>query len=127
MQPVLVTFLCLIAYIAGLVILWRVTPRLLTRSFEDSWFMGYAVLDILGAILAFAGVIVSLALYDGAIPIKVIDFLLLLGIFWTSLRLASFSFRPRARTIRSSRLITGGFCIFLVGASLYLVVQLFIA
>lgn len=115
----------LIAYIVGMVVLVRVTPRLYYRSYDGELFLGIAALDILGAILAFSGVIVTLALFNGAAGVRILDFLMLIGILIVSIYLTRKSLRrPPAGTIRSSLLLAAGFSIFLLLASLYSMVQL---
>lgn len=118
----------IIAYIAGLAIIWQVTPRLLGRSYDEGLFMAIAALDIVGALLAFGAVVVTFALFNGAIGIRIMDFILLAGILVLGLRLAWFSFRPRllANTVRVSRIIAGIYCLCLALAALYYIVQIFI-
>lgn len=118
----------LIAYIGGLVIIWQVTPRLLGRSFDEGLFMAIAALDIVGALLAFGGVVVTFAFFNGAIGIRIMDFLLLIGILLLGVRMAWFSFRPRllANTVRVSQVIAGVYCLCLALAALYYIVQMFV-
>lgn len=118
----------LIAYIAGVVVILRITPRLLVRTFDEGLFMAIAALDIVGAILAFAGVVITFALFNGAIGIRVLDVLLLVGILIVGLRMAWLCARPpaRAKTIRTSRIITGVYCLCIALAALYYLVQMFI-
>ncbi|HCI79597.1 MAG TPA: hypothetical protein DHW02_07900 [Ktedonobacter sp.] len=115
----------LIAYIVGMVVLVRVTPRLYYRSYDEELFLGIAALDILGAILAFGGIIVTLALFNGAAGVRILDFLMLIGILIVSIYLARKSLRrPTAGTFRTSLIVAAGFSIFLLLASLYSMVQL---
>ena len=115
----------LVAYIVGMVVLVRVTPRLYYRSYDGEMFLGIAVLDILGAILAFGGVIVTLALFNGATGVRILDFLMLMGILIVSIYLTRRSLRrPPAGSFRSSLLLVAGFSIFLLLACLYTIVQL---
>jgi hypothetical protein len=118
----------LIAYAAGLAIIWQVTPRLLGRSFDEGLFMAIAALDIVGALLAFGAVVVTLFLFNGAIGIKIMDFLLLVGILLLGLRLAVFSLRPHllTHTVRVSRIIACIYCLCLALAALYYIVQMFL-
>jgi len=115
----------LVAYIAGMAVLVRVTPLLYYRSYDGEMFLGIAALDIFGAILAFGAVIVTLALFNGAVGIRILDFLMLVGILLISIHLARTSLRrPPAGTFRSSLLLVAGFSILLLIACLYLIVQL---
>jgi len=94
-------------------------------------FMGVAAMDILGALLAFGGIIIPLALFTGvlAIVFRVLGVLLLLGLLLVAVRLARRSFQPRVETgtFRVSRIIAGSYSIFLGLASLYYIVEIFIA
>jgi hypothetical protein len=118
----------LIAYIGGLVIIWQVTPRLLGRSFDEGLFMAIAALDIVGALLAFGAVVVTLFLFNGAIGIKIMDFILLVGILLLGLRMAVFSLRSSLlpNTVRASRIMAGVYCLCLALAALYYIVQMFV-
>jgi hypothetical protein len=118
----------LIAYVGGLVIIWQITPRLLARSYDEGLFMAIAALDIVGALLAFGAVVVTFALFNGAIGIRIMDFILLVGILLLGIRMAWFSFRPRllANTVRVSRVIAGVYCLCLAVAALYYIVQMFV-
>jgi hypothetical protein len=117
----------LIAYIGGLVVIWQVTPRMLGRSYDEGLFMAIAALDIVGALLAFGAVVVTFALFNGAIGIRVMDFILLVGILLLGVRMAWFSFRPRllTNTVAVSRVIAGVYCLCLALAALYYIVQMF--
>src|SRR5437763_3405098 len=104
MQYVLWTLASLIAYAAGLLVIIRITPLLLPRSVDDLWFTGIAVIDIIGAILAFGAVVVTYSLFSGNFAVKVLDFLLLAGIVfvacWTSF--TCFRARTDPKTFRVS-------------------------
>lgn len=125
MQYVLLTLLSLVAYVGGLVIVVRVTPRLLSHSFDESYFVGMAALDIVGALLAFGGVILMFAMFNGNIAIKILNFLLFLGILAVALRIAVYCFRPRVGTQTISRYVAGAYCLFLAIASVFCLFQLF--
>lgn len=127
MQYVLWTLVSLIGYIGGLIILIRVTPMLLVRSYDEGLFMAIAALDILGAILAFGAVVITYGIFTGNLAIKILDFCLLVGILLVCVRQALVSFRPRsiANKPLASRIITGGYASFLILASLYCIVLLF--
>jgi len=56
MSPALLTFLSLVAYVCGLVVLVKATPQLLKRNFDDSFFMGIAAADIFAGLLIFMSV-----------------------------------------------------------------------
>jgi hypothetical protein len=129
MQYVLWTLSCLIAYVGGLVLIARITPRLLVWRFDEGWFMGIAALDILGALLAFGAVFVLFALFNGAVGIRVLNALLLVVFSLIVGRLALYCFRGLIRTkfVQSSRIIAGVFCTFLVCSALFYIVQLFVS
>lgn len=128
MQYVLWVIVSLIGYAAGVYILLRVTPMLLHRQYDEGFFMGIAALDIVGALLAFGGIIIPLLLFSGAIAMRIVAVLLLLGILFVAIRLVNRSLRPRSTTdtFLISRIIAGVYSIFLVLASLYYLVQIFI-
>lgn len=127
MQYVLWTFLSLVAYIGGLVIITRATPPLTIRSFDEGLFMSIAALDILGAMLAFGAFIVTYGLYSGNFPIKVLNFFMLLGIAIIAGRLGFTTYRPRSKvkTQPISRMIVIVYCAFLICIALYCVTLLF--
>jgi len=128
MQPVLLTVIGVIAYIFGLLIIITVTPRLLKLNFDEGLFMGIAAADVFGGILAFAPVGITFALFNGTFGIKILDFLLLVGILIVGLRMSLRSFRPRypAGTIQVSRILAGSYCLLLLAAALYAIVLLFL-
>lgn len=125
MDNIVVSLLSIFAYIVGLVTLWKVTPRLLSHSFDEPIFVGIAALDIFGACLAFGAIVVTLGLFNGSFQIKLIDLLLLLGIFAVSIRMASYCLRPRVKAFWVSQWLAGAYCLFLVGAAGYYTFQLF--
>lgn len=127
MQYVLWTFASLIAYAGGLVVIMRITPLLLRRSFDELWFTGIAVIDIIGAILAFGAVVVTYSLFSGNFAVKVLDFLLLVGIILVAGRTSFTCFQTRLKgeTALISRITAGGYGLFLVLAALYYIAQLF--
>ena len=128
MQYVLWVIVSLIGYVAGVSILLRVTPMLLHRQYDEGFFMGIAALDIVGALLAFGGVIIPLLLFSGSLGVRIFAVLFLLGILFVAVRLALRSLRPRPEinTFFVSRIIAGIYSIFLALASLYYLVQVFI-
>jgi hypothetical protein len=127
---VLGTLASLIAYAAGLVIVIKVTPQLLTRQYDEGLFMGIAAAEIVGSILAFAAVLVTFELFNGStnVFIKLVDTLLLIGIAVIAVRMSLRSFRPRlvAGTFRVSRILAGSFCLLLTLAAVYSIVLLFL-
>ncbi len=127
---VLGTLARLIAYIGGLFIVIKVTPLLLFRQYDEGLFMGIAVADIVGGILAFAAVMVTFALFNGtqSVITKVFDTVLLVGIFLIAVRMSLHSFRPRtvAGTFLVSRILAGTFCLLLTLAAIYAIVLLFL-
>lgn len=124
MGNMVASLLSICAYIVGLVILWKVTPKLLSHSFDEPIFVGIAALDILGASLAFGAIVVTLGLFNGSFPIRLIDLLLLLGIFGVSIRMASYCLHPHVKTFWVSQWLAGAYCLFLIGAAGYETVQL---
>lgn len=124
MQSFLLALASLIAYAGGLVILMKVTPLLLARSFDQGLFIGFAAVDVVGGILAFGAIMVTFALFNGSFGVKVLDFLLLVGLLIVAVRMSFRSFRPRtiAGTFRFSRILAGGFCLLLTVAALYAMV-----
>ena len=126
MQPVVWTVIGLIAYIGGLAIILTMTPRLLKLRFDEGLFMGIAAADVFGGLLAFAPVGLTFALFNGAFGIRVLDFLLLVGVVVVALRIAVRSFRPRymAGTFQTTRMLAGGYGLLLLAAALYSMVLL---
>ena len=127
MSPVLLTFLSLIAYICGLVMLVKITPRLLRRKFDDGYFMGIAAADIFGGLLIFAPVGIIFALFNGSYAVRIIDVILLLVIGIVALRTAMRSFRPTypAGVFRVSSILASSYCLLLVGAAIYIIIFMF--
>ncbi len=120
------TCVCLIAYVGGLIILTRVTPLLLTRSYDEGLFMAIAAGNIVGGLFVFGAVTVTFGLFNGNIGIRVLDFFLLVGIIIVAARLSLGSFWARkTKTITSSRVAAGTYCLALVLVSLYFIILLF--
>ena len=128
MPPALWTLIGLVAYVCGLVIVITMTPRLVRLRFDEGLFMGIAAADVLGGMLAFAPLAITFALFNGSFGVKVLDFLLLVGIFVVGLRMSLRSFRPRnaGGTFRVSRILAGSFCLLLLAASVYCIILLFL-
>ncbi len=120
------TLLSLVAYIVGLVLILKATPRLLFRSYDEIRFMVLAVLAILGAFLTFGGIVVSLAVWDGNIGIKAVDFILLVLVILITGRMAVSCFRNTKQDVQFvSRYAAGVFCLFLSLSAVYYIVALF--
>ena len=126
MQPVIWTFLCLIAYIGGLVIILRVTPLLFSYEYYEGMFLGVAIADIVGGILAFGALVVTYGLFSGAFGIRVLDFLFLVGIIIVGLRMVQRCLRPReSHAYLSSRIVAGIYCGLLALAAVLSIILLF--
>ena len=130
MQATTLTLLSLVAYIAGLILLFRVAPLLVKRSFDDLLFIPVAAVAILGAMLAFGAVGITYSVFSGNIPIRVLDAFLLIVLLIVTIRMARQAFRPRygigIGTNRVSRIITGCFFIVLAIAAVYVLALLFV-
>lgn len=125
-MPLIETLASLVAYIVGLILVVRVTPKLLFRSYDEAWFMVFAVLDILGAFLIFGSILISLGVLNGNIGIRSLDFILLVVVFLIAIRMAFFCFRNDQRDVQFvSRYGAGVFCLFLSLAAIYDIVALF--
>src|SRR5436305_6533799 len=126
MQYVLWTVLSLALYVSGLLVILKATPQLLIRSFDEGLFMGVAAVAILGAILAFGAVVITLAIFNGALLVRAFDFLLLVGIVMVVARVSFVSSRATAKGIRrTSRIIVMLYGHILVVAALNYIVQIF--
>jgi hypothetical protein len=127
MQYTLWVLLSIIAYASGLLVIIKVTPRLLSRSFDEVMFVGIASLDILGALLAFGGVVIVYALFNGALAIKFLTFFLAVGILVVAVRTSLYCFRGAAvGAFRVSRIIAGSYGLFLAAAAVFYIAQLFL-
>ena len=128
MQIALWTLIGLVAYVCGLWIVITMTPRLLKLRYDEGLFMGIAAADVLGGMMAFAPLAITFALFNGSFGVKILDFLLLVGIFYVGLRMSLHSFRPRSigGTFRVSRVLVGSYCLLLLAASVYCIVLLFL-
>lgn len=128
MTYTLLTLASIIAYIGGLIVVVKATPRLLAHAFDEGLFMGIAALMILGSLLAFGAVVTTYGVFNAGLGIKILDFFFLLGIFIVGLRLSMMSFRPRIETgtFRVSRILAGFYCLLLAIAALCYIVQLFV-
>src|SRR5215472_7835887 len=93
------TLASLVAYIVGLVLIVKVTPRLLFCAYDDVRFMGFATLDILGALLIFGGISISLFASNVTIPIRTLNFILLVIVIFITGRTALSSWRNEKRGV----------------------------
>ena len=127
MSPALLTFLSLVAYVCGLVVLVKVTPQLLRRNFDEGFFMGIAAADIFGGLLIFAPVGIIFALFNGSYAVRIVDVILLLVTGIIALRTSIRSFRPTypAGVFRVSSILAGSYCLLLVGAAIYIIIFMF--
>src|SRR5947199_1837350 len=105
MSYVLWTLACLIAYVCGLIILVKVTPLLLSRSYDDGLFMAIAAGDVFGGLFVFGAVTLTFALFNGTFAVRVLDCLLLLGIIIVCARLSYASFHLRMARINKASFI----------------------
>ena len=120
---------CIVAYIIGLILLVKVMPGLLKRSYDDALFIGVAALAILGAMLTFGSIGIIFAIFSGELSARVFDALLLLILLIVTLRTSIGAFRPRygigVGTYRLSRIMAGSFFLALAVATIYMLVLLF--
>jgi hypothetical protein len=128
MQPIVWTFIGLIAYVCGLVIVMAMTPQIGKFRYDDWMFLGYAVAVVSGGILLFVPLAITFALFNGTFGVKILDFLLLVGILVVGLRMALRSFRSRNAngTFEVSSILAGSFCLLLLVASVYCIILLFV-
>jgi hypothetical protein len=128
MPYILWTFVCLSAYVGGLVILVRVTPLLLTRTYDEGYFMAIAAADVFGGMFVFGAVAITFGLFSGMFFIRLIDCFLLLGIVIVAFNLSYRCFRSRkaAKAHPVSRVIASGYSLFLGLAALFYLVLLFV-
>ncbi len=127
----LITFGCLVAYAAGLILLTRIMPRLIKRAVDEALFIGVAAVAILGAMLAFSAVGVTFAIFSGGIGVRILDALLVLLLGIVTLRTALKAFRtPRndrsQNTNRLSQIITASFFLLLAVGCAAVLVLLFV-
>jgi hypothetical protein len=127
----LLTLGCIIAYIVGLILLVKVTPSLIRRAFDDALFIGVAAVAIFGAMLIFGAIGVIYTVFNGEVPVRVFDALLLIILGIVTLRTSLATFRPRydinLGTYRASRILTGIFFLALTAAAVGVLVLLFTA
>jgi hypothetical protein len=127
MSYVLWTLACLCVYVSGLVILMIVTPLLLSRDYDEGFFMAIAAADVFGGMFVFGSVAIIFALYSGVFAARLLDFFLLLGIvivaFSLSYRCSRSQKAVQAHPV--SRFVASGYCLFLGLAALFYLGLLF--
>ncbi len=125
----IITLCSLAAYVAGSIMLIKIAPVLIKRSFDELLFIGIAAVAILGAMLVFGAVGVIYFVFSGGLTVRGLDVFLLLFLLIMSLRISLTTFRPRygigIGTRRFSRVLTGSFFLVLAVAALYVMVLLF--
>src|SRR2546421_13087733 len=119
---------CLCAYIGGLVILVKVTPRLFLHRYDEGYFMAIAAADIVGGMFVFGAVAVTFALFSGTFAVRLLDFFLLLGIVIVALLMSyrSYYSRRSRRVQPASRIIASIYCLLLGLAALLYIGLLFV-
>lgn len=127
MSYVLWTLACLCAYVVGLVILMFVTPLLLSRDYDEGFFMAIAAADVFGGMFVFGSVAFIFALFSGVFAARLLDFFLLLGIVIVAFSLSYRCFRSQnaAQDHPISRFVAGVYCLFLGLAALFYLGLLF--
>ncbi|HLI07236.1 MAG TPA: hypothetical protein VKV40_11770 [Ktedonobacteraceae bacterium] len=88
--------------------------------------MGIAAADVIGGILAYGAMVVTFYLFNGAFAVRVLDFLLLVGLFIVSLSMTRRSMRPNAAGYRFSRIAVSLYCGLLTFVAIFSIVSLFI-
>jgi hypothetical protein len=126
MQPLVITLVCLVAYVCGLVIIVKTSPMLLSSPYYEGMFLGIAAADVTGGILAYGAMVVTFYLFNGAFAVRVLDFLLLVGLLIVGVYLTRRSLRPRASRYRSSQIVVSLYCGLLVLFAIFSIVSLFI-
>jgi hypothetical protein len=123
------TLASLVAYIIGLILLMRIAPALIKRSFDETFFIAVAAVAVLGAMLVFAAVGVTYTVFSGSLTVRGLDAFLLLILFIVTIRVSFSTFRPRygigIGTDRVSRVLTGSFFLLVAIAALCVLVLLF--
>jgi hypothetical protein len=117
-------------YGLGLVLLWKITPRLRSYQVDELAFIGAAMLDVLAGILLFSAVAIPPTILAAstieAIEGRVLALLFLLGIVLVagSTALRSFFWSPGSLVL--SRVLAGGYCLLLTVAALFALVWIFL-
>ncbi len=127
MSGFLLILLCLVFYGGGLVVLYKVTPLLLKRRFDDVFFMGLAAAIITGSLLAFAPVGITFAFFNSTFAARTVDVILLLGIAVVVIRMTFWCFRPsyKMEVIRLSGILAGSYYLLVLGLTVYALVLMF--
>jgi len=104
-----------------------VTPLLLSRDYDEGFFMAIAAADVFGAMFVFGSVALTFALYSGVFAVRLLDFFLLLGIVIVAFSLSSRCFRSQktAQAHPVSRFAATGYCLFLGLSALFYLGLLF--
>lgn len=130
-MQVLIAVLCLLAYIGGLILLVRITPRLIKSSYDDAIFIGIAAAAVFGAMLIFGAVGVLSTIFSGVFAVRALNVVLMFVLFFVTLRVALRTLRPNYQTSinsqRISRILTGCFFLFLTAITVYVLYLLFFA
>lgn len=125
----ILTLISLVAYVVGLILLVRIVPRLVKRSFDEALFIVVAAVAVFGAMLAFGAIGVTFGVFGGHPAVRVLDAILLIVLFIVALRTSFGAFRPRygigVGSYRSSRIMAGIFFLIVAVAAIYVLVLLF--
>src|SRR6266516_3140482 len=127
MLYILWTIVCLCSYVGGVVILVKVTPLLLSRNFDEGYFMAIAAADVFESMFVFGAVAITFALFSGTFAIRLLDFFLLLGIVIVTFDLSYKCFRsPKIiKTDPVSRVVASKYALFL-GLAAYSILYCFL-
>jgi hypothetical protein len=125
------TLISLVAYIAGLILLFKIAPVLVKRSFDDPLFIAVAAVAVLGGMLAFGAIGVTYYVWNGNLAIRLLDSILLIILLIIAISISRTTFRPRygigVGTDQLSRALAGSFFLFLAVAAAFVLVWLFVA
>jgi hypothetical protein len=130
MPTLLLIVVSLLAYVAGLVLVLKATPRLLVHHIDEGIFMGAAMVDVLAGILLFTAVATPLVVLTADTPQviggHILAFLLLVGILLVAGATALRCFRWSPGSVALSRLLAGLYCLMLLVAALFCMVLMFL-
>ncbi len=115
----------LAAYAAGLFLMSRMAPLIVSHPFDDVVFMSSSIGEVVGGILAFIGILLPFAVFNGNVFVRILDFILLIGLLLISARAAIRSFRTD-KAFRFSRGFVIGFGVLLCAAAVYCLVLIFL-
>ena len=120
----------LVAYIAGLILLFKIAPTLVKYTFDNPLFIVVSAVAILGAMLAFGAVAVTDLTFNDNLAVRSLDVFLLLILLIATIRLSRGAFRPRygigVGTDRVARVLAGSFFLVLAIGAICLLVLLFV-